>query len=148
MSDYKNNNLYHLFYSGDKAEAITQAMSAFVGGLVDGQTPPPVTASTNDLMTLLGAGSVDQQMTSIPLEETETHLMGGHRPPTRGLNPRALLSKIQSALSESLVNKVGESYEFHISGQPGGTYYLDLKNGKCLLAYDLCQLFDMEDQKN
>ncbi|KAL3882271.1 hypothetical protein ACJMK2_028633 [Sinanodonta woodiana] len=44
-------------------------------------------------------------------------------------DPRELLIAINSVLSESLVRSVGAVYQFEVSGQNGGTFFLDLKNG-------------------
>ena len=49
-------------------------------------------------------------------------------------SPRDLLSLVKAVLSESLVRAVGAVYEFNLSGENGGIFYLDLKNGKVCLC--------------
>ena len=44
--------------------------------------------------------------------------------------PRDVLALVQAVMSESLVRAVGAVYEFNLSGENGGIFYLDLKNGK------------------
>ena len=46
--------------------------------------------------------------------------------------PRDVLALVQAVMSESLVRAVGAVYEFNLSGENGGLFYLDLKNGKNL----------------
>ena len=47
-------------------------------------------------------------------------------------NPREILALVKAVLSESLVRAVGAVYEFNLSGENGGVFFLDLKHGKFL----------------
>ena len=45
-------------------------------------------------------------------------------------SPRDVLALVQAVMSEALVRAVGAVYEFNLSGENGGIFFLDLKNGK------------------
>ena len=47
-------------------------------------------------------------------------------------SPREFIGVVKTVLSESMVKSVGSVYMFQLSGQDGGVFYLDLKNGKAI----------------
>ncbi|CAL1544724.1 unnamed protein product [Lymnaea stagnalis] len=127
-----------------KPEAIAQALQAMMGGFNQG-VAPVVTTNTNDLTSFLGSVQAGEQngggagLTKVSVDDYEKASSGveqerliGDTMPSNVLpvfDPEDILSLIREALCESVVAKVGESYQFEISGTGAGTYYLDLKNG-------------------
>lgn len=59
--------------------------------------------------------------------------LGGSEPSGSTGKIQGLFTKIEGLLSEELVNKTKSIYQFNVSGEETGTWYLDLKNGtgKC-----------------
>lgn len=76
-------------------------------------------------MISLGIGSSPSPMSS---------MFSGALPPTQApasnlLSPSELFAMTKEVLSEELVRKVDAIFQFEISGENGGTWYLDLRNG-------------------
>lgn len=45
--------------------------------------------------------------------------------------PRNLLAVVPTLLNEGIVRSIQAVYQFDVSGDGGGIFYLDLKNGTC-----------------
>ncbi|XP_033644275.1 stomatin-like protein 1 [Asterias rubens] len=89
--------------------------------LVSGQTSP--------MTNLLGTGPVSQIAPTLlapSLPHHATHVPSS-KPPTT--SPRELISSVRPLLTKSLVDEVGAVYKFVVTGEDGGTFFLDLKSG-------------------
>ena len=52
--------------------------------------------------------------------------------------PLELMILVKGVLSETLVRNIGATYQFNLSGQNGGIFFIDLKNGNISSFYYLC----------
>ncbi|XP_035828856.1 stomatin-like protein 1 [Aplysia californica] len=58
-------------------------------------------------------------------------------PAVNALTPAEILASIQSALCPTLVQRIKATFQFEITGEGGGTYFLDLKNGDGFIGLGL-----------
>lgn len=49
--------------------------------------------------------------------------------------PSNLLAVVPTLLNEGIVRSIQAVYQFDVSGDGGGIFYLDLKNGMCIFFY-------------
>ncbi|XP_067674531.1 stomatin-like protein 1 [Haliotis asinina] len=60
------------------------------------------------------------------------------------LTPEEILKAAQSVITESLVQKVAAVYQFQLTGEGGGIYYLDLRNGRGSAGSGACPFGDSD----
>ncbi|XP_071113652.1 stomatin-like protein 1 [Haliotis cracherodii] len=60
------------------------------------------------------------------------------------LTPEEILMAAQSVITESLVQKVAAVYQFQLTGDGGGIYYLDLRNGRGSAGSGACPIGDSD----
>lgn len=95
-------------------QTFQQLASAFLQASASGDAtngPLPIIPEAVTVLPDSGAAGVDDALL--------------HNIPT----PREFIGLIKTVLSESMVRSVGSVYMFQLSGQDGGVFYLDLKNG-------------------
>lgn len=97
----------------------------FVGGDAT-NGPLPVIPEAVTILPDSGAAGVDDALL--------------HNIPT----PREFIGLIKTVLSESMVRSIGSVYMFQLSGQEGGVYYLDLKNGEIIFLKNITKMTNVK----
>lgn len=123
-----NNNKIFLFSTGpQQTEAISEAFKAFA--CLNEQAMPPVetpalgqlNADSNQPASLMHPANVDRACAPKPPAENAT---------SRYYSRDQLIAAIRSSLGKDLVRSVDAIFQFDITGEQGGLFYLDLKNGE------------------
>ncbi|XP_046548015.1 stomatin-like protein 1 [Haliotis rubra] len=76
------------------------------------------------------------------LRAEQEEVEGASEVPT--LTPEEILKAAQSVITESLVQRVAAVYQFQLTGEGGGIYYLDLRNGRGSAGSGACPIGDSD----
>lgn len=95
-------------------QTFQQLASAFLQASASGDATNAAVPTIPDAITIVpdsGAAGIDDELL--------------HNIPS----PKEFIGVVKTVLSESMVKSIGSVYMFQLSGQDGGVFYLDLKNG-------------------